>query len=115
MALTWPIALPQAPASYQEQKQSVTVRTHPDSGPPKSRRKFTKALTKGQMGFMLTNEQAVTLNTFWKKSMQGGALPVNFVHPWNGKTISMMIVEAPSYSQADSPLCVNVTINLEYL
>jgi hypothetical protein len=114
MAVSWPGALPQQPGDYSEQKQPVTIRTQPDEGPSKSRRRFTKALTKGKMGFLLTNEQAVILDDFWTNQCQSGAVKCLFRHPWRGTMLEMIFPDAPDMT-SDGPLTVKVNLNVEYL
>jgi hypothetical protein len=114
MAVAWPSTLPTFPAKYGEQKQPITIRTQPESGPSKSRRRFTKAITKGSMSFLLTNAQAVILDNFWTTQMQSGAVKVTMLHPWRNTPVDMLIPEAPNFSD-DGPLNVSVTFGVEYL
>jgi hypothetical protein len=114
MAFQWPLSLPVNPSNYNEQKQPVTIHSQPDSGPRKSRRRFTKAVTKGTMTYTLTNAQATILDDFWTNTLDSGAEKVLMRHPWRGNLIEMRIPDAPSFSD-DGPLQVKVTFAVEYL
>lgn len=113
MAVNWPLSLPQQPASYTEQKAPVTIHSQPDTGPRKSRRRYTRAVTKGQMTFLLTIAQAITLDNFWTHTMQSGAEKMNFLHPWRGTTVQMLVPDAPKMVD-DGPLAVRVTLDVEF-
>ena len=114
MAVDWPLSLPLNPSSYSEQKQPVTIHSQPDSGPRKSRRRFTKAVTKGSMSYMMSNAQAVIFDDFWENNMQSGAEKVRMRHPWSNTFIEMRVPEAPSFAD-DGPLQVSVSFGVEYL
>lgn len=113
MAVNWPATLPQQPASYSEEPQSITIRTQPDSGPSKSRKRFTKPKRTAQMSFLLTLEQWAIFDTFYYTTLDGGAFPMNFVHPWTGVSKEMMISKEPS-SADDGPLAVRVSFAVEF-
>ena len=110
----WPNTLPENPSSYSEQRQPVTIHSQPDSGPRKSRRRFTKAVKKGEAQYLMTNEQAVILDDFWTNAMQSGAEKVFFKHPWRGTIVEARIPEAPRIA-SDGPLTSNVTFTVEFL
>lgn len=113
MAVAWPATLPAAPASFGAKAGPVTVRTQPDSGPVKSRRRFTKALYKGRMGFTLTNAQGQILDDFYTDDLQSGAVQMIFTHPWTGVATNMTITGAPDIV-SDGPLNVQATFEVEY-
>jgi hypothetical protein len=114
MAVDWPTTLPLNPARYSEQKQPSSVHTQPDSGPTKSRRRFTKSVTKATAEYVLTNAQAVILDDFWADDMASGAIKLNFRHPWRDTMVEVRIKEAPKFSD-NGPLTVMASFELEYL
>lgn len=113
MPVAWPSSLPTNPASFSAKAGPVTVRTTPDSGPVKSRRRFTKALYKGRMEFLLTNAQSVILDDFFTNDLQSGAVQMTIAHPWTGVSTNMRITEAPDLV-SDGPLNVRATFPVEY-
>jgi hypothetical protein len=115
MPANWPATLPQAPAAYSEEPQPVDIRTATDNGPGKSRRRFTKPLRKGRMEFLLTNAQAVILDNFYFSStgLNGGAVKMNFTHPWTGVATQMSVTKPPS-GASDGPLNVRVSFPVEF-
>jgi hypothetical protein len=109
---TWPASLPTAPSSFGEKPQPIGVSTQPDSGPSKARRRFTKPVYKGKMGFMLTNAQGIILRDFYNDTLLGGSQQCQFVHPWTGDTVDMRFIEAPDIN-SDGPL--NVQASVEFI
>jgi len=112
-AVNWPITLPQAPASFNETKAKNTITTEPDTGPSKTRRRFTKAKKTANMTFMLTIEQYNILDAFYANEMLDGTVGVNFLHPWRQQMVEMRMPEPPSASN-EGNLGVNVTCKVEY-
>lgn len=113
MPATWPASLPQAPATFNEQPKSIVVRTQPDTGPTKSRRRYTKAARQATMTFLMTIDQYKVLDDFFENDLQGGAVSVNFMHPWRQVMKEMYITDPPSF-QNDEGLGVNVSVKVEY-
>lgn len=113
MALDWPSTLPQAPGSYSEQPTKITASSENDQGPLKTRRRFTKAARRGRMTFLLTIAQWRTLDAFFETDLKGGAIAMNFRHPWTGVVRQMYILEPPS-SNNNGPLGVDVSMQVEY-
>lgn len=113
MAVNWPASLPQQPATYSEKAKPVTMRTQPDSGPTKSRRRFTKMGRVGKMTFLLTIAERNTLDTFFETSCNCGTIAMNFVHPWTGLTKQMFITDTPDYG-SDGPLGVSAALSVEF-
>jgi len=113
MAIDWPTTLPQAPGSYSEQPKKIMVSSENDAGPLKTRPRFTKAARRGQMTFLLTIAQWDILDEFFETQLKGGAIAMNFRHPWAGTIKQMYIIDPPSYSN-EGPLGVNVSFSVEY-
>lgn len=80
---TWPNTLPQyvLESGYSEQIQDQTIESQMETGPAKIRRRFTKSLRQYQMSLYMTAAQAVTFESFWQSTVNGGSLPFDWVHP----------------------------------
>lgn len=109
----WPATLPQAPASWSEQARSNVVRTQPDSGPVKRRRRFTKAMKSARMDFLLTIEQRDTLKTFFETTLDDGLSSFTFTHPWSADSKTMWFAEPPTEA-AEGALLVRVSCQVEF-
>ncbi len=112
MSIPWPATLPQA-GSWQEQQGSIVVRTNPDTGPAKTRRRYTKAKRTATTSFLMTIPQWQTLDSFFENDLQGGAIAMSFLHPWKQVMMDMYITEPPSHSNDDS-LGVSVSMKVEF-
>lgn len=112
-AQTWPATLPQGPASFElGEPEGNTIRTTPDNGPTKSRRRFTKQVTKGTMSFMLTIPQYQTFKDFYRNNLNFGTQRFNFFHPWDQVIQEFKMTSEPKYS-AEGTLAVNVSFSWE--
>jgi hypothetical protein len=113
MPIAWPATLPENPSGYSEKAGRNTIRTPPDSGPAKSRRRFTKSVKTGRMEFFLTLDQMATMKTFYETTLKDGSLSMDFNHPWTGVLTEMYITEPPDFN-SDGPLMVRATFPVEY-
>jgi hypothetical protein len=112
-SLNWPASLPQCMENYSEKAAPVTVRTNVEEGPPKTRRRFTKRLVRGQVTMTMTITQRNDLDSFFYVDLNGGVLTFNFKHPWSGVNKEWQIVDAPDFSNV-SALGVQATMVWEY-
>jgi hypothetical protein len=69
-----------------------------DSGPPKSRRRFTAATTQIDVQYLLTDAQIATFKEFFKTDIQAGSLPFDWTKPRTGQVVSVMIAGENPYS-----------------
>lgn len=78
--VAWPGTLPQSPlvAGYSEEMPELTVRSQPDMGPAKVRRRFTAGVVKVMWSMQMTTAQLATLETFYVTTTEGGA--IRFTH-----------------------------------
>lgn len=101
MPATWPTSLPQAfqQNGYSQGEGEGRLRTQPDQGPGKVRRRFT-AVPKPLTGVMeVTNAQLATLDSFVLNDIQGGSLPFTFPDPLGGSALLVMFGQAmPSWT-----------------
>lgn len=110
---TWPATLSQAPASFTAgEPEQNTIRTAPDNGPSKMRRRFTKSVTQGSMSFTFTLEQYATFVAFYEGALNFGTERFNFRHPWEGVMREFRIISAPKYT-AEGFIAVGCSFNWE--
>ena len=111
--ILWPATLPQAPASFsQARNASAVIRTQPDDGPAKMRRRFTKAVVQGSMSFTLTIAQWLILEDFYEDDLNMGTQFFVMNHPWYGEPRKFRITK-PHSSTAEGSLAVNVSMDWE--
>ncbi len=79
----WPASLPPfvQEQDYSESLPDLTVESAVDSGPPKSRRRFTIAWRPLQGSIWCTPAQAKAFEVFYYGDLGGGALPFQWVNP----------------------------------
>ncbi|QQS08665.1 MAG: hypothetical protein IPK69_11850 [Phycisphaerales bacterium] len=93
----WPAGLPQAPqvAGYSQQDEERTVRTAMAVGPAKVRRRATAAVENCDVEIKLTRTQVALLKTFYRESIQAGALAFTWKHHQTGNEIDYRFLGAP--------------------
>jgi len=113
---TWPSSLPQSPlvSGFAETPPMTSLRTEMDQGPAKVRQRTTAGIRKLQMSFNMTKAQIATLDTFYNTTISGGALKFDFTHPRTASTVSVRIVNPPSYAPINGEY-YSVGLELEQL
>ena len=107
--ILWPATLPQAPATFSQAPTGNTaIRTQPDDGPAKSRRRFTKAVIHGSMGWLLSIEQWRIFDNFYKVTCNEGTSFFVMNHPWYGEPRKFRILPTPK-SSANGTMAVDVS------
>ncbi|MBR5574368.1 MAG: hypothetical protein IKW35_07740 [Paludibacteraceae bacterium] len=88
---TWPSTLPLQPLvdGYEETWFSQTEFKTPDSGAPIVRRKQALSMRAFKVKFVLTEEQVNILDNFIYKTLEGGALRFEFIHPRTKESVEM--------------------------
>lgn len=112
MAVNWPDTLPQFPGSWSEKPASNTISSEPDTGPTKTRRRFTKAKRTVTFSYLLTIAQYLILDDFYRNTMKDGLVSVTLTHPWTQQPVTLHFKDTPSYSNQDA-LGVSVSISAE--
>lgn len=114
---TWPADLPQSPLinGFKDRLPALTVRSQPDVGPAKVRRRFTSAVRPMTFNFLMTSEQLTSFETFFIETLQGGALAFDFVHPRTEETISLRFLQEPPEPEAVSDDLYRVVCMVERL
>lgn len=111
--ILWPSTLPQAPASFSQARTANNVlRTQPDDGPAKMRRRYTKAPTQGSMSWTFTLEQWAIFEQFYEVTCNMGTSFFVMNHPWYGATRKFRIIKPPAAS-ANGTLAVDVQVQWE--
>ena len=113
----WPPSLPQRPLvqGYSERAPETVIRTQTEAGPPKLRRRFTAGVRRFEMQLRLTSAQMDTLESFFDATVQGGALPFDWVHPRTGVITSFRFAEPPTYTPAAGGQLWTAALSLELL
>ena len=95
---TWPVGVPDDPLvnGYQEQFPNTLVRTQMDAGAAKVRRRFTAGVWPMKANFPLTKTQLDTFTTFYRTTLQDGALSFDWTHPRTLATVTCRFVEPPT-------------------
>lgn len=115
--VAWPIApFPQLPlqAGYSESPPDTVIRSPMDAGPAKLRRRTTAGVRRLACALRLTTAQVATFDSFYVTSLQGGALPFDWVNPRTGAAESLRFVGPPAYGAPSGDL-FPVTFKLEVL
>jgi hypothetical protein len=100
----WPPSLPQTPlASYSETSGAIILRTQPDAGPAKMRRRGKRPDTLS-VQFDMSTAQVETLRSFLMDTLMG-TVRFDFTHPR-----TLQVVEVRVVPQQDGQL-----FNLSYL
>ena len=114
---TWPNTLPAyvTESGFNEQFQDQNTESTMDTGPAKTRRRFTKAIRFITCNLNMTAEQVDTFETFFRTTTKGGSLPFDWVHPrTQASTTFRFRNPAPKYSVFGSTN-VTATFTLEVL
>lgn len=90
-----------------------------DAGPAKVRRRFTAAVHPITINFILSDAQLQTFDDFYVETLEGGALPFDWVHPRHvadspQEFFQFRIVRPPTYSAIDRDIW-QVPIEFEIL
>lgn len=110
---TWPATLPVGPQSFDQAKDATgVIRTSPDNGPVKMRRRFTKIPVRGSMSFVMSIAQRNIFNSFYETQLNMGTERFNFFHPWDQVVRDFRITAMPRES-ASGPLAVAISVEFE--
>lgn len=100
----WPASLPQAPltAKLSGADEPRVVSFSTDTGPPIVRRRTTARWERWSIGLRLTRTQLATLNTFFRDTVQAGALPFQWKNHETGNQVDYRFVGEPQ-KRANAP------------
>lgn len=111
---TWPATLPQKPleAGYTPEPQDANLRSSMDTGPDKVRRRYTAVPEFLPCSFRLTQAQRDTFMTFWRETIQRGAVAYDWTHPEFDTAISCRIKGVPKRSVRGVYTLISLTIEV---
>ena len=116
MALAnWPSTLPQKfePQGFTLLTIPNTLRTEPDLGPVRARRRSTLTLYRISGTIQLTKAQWDSFNSFYVVSLAGGVRQFHWVHPYDeNDAVTMRFLEDPRDSLLGT-LAFRVKLDLE--
>lgn len=110
----WPVTLPEyvLESGYNEQFPKNTVETEMESGPMKTRRRFTKIFRRFQVSMIMTPEQAATFEEFYFSTCGSGTIAFDWLHPRTRDPMSMRFTNPPPVYQPMNGFYVRVAFNL---
>jgi hypothetical protein len=114
----WPATLPPRPlrAGYQTAFGQGAISTAMDSGPPKTRKRFTAVVRPLRMTFRMGFAQLTTLKNFYENDCAFGAIAFTFVDPVSGDTIRLQFKADKPPSIAPGPgVKFDVSLELDWL
>ncbi len=113
---TWPGTLPQkfSADGYDESPPDNLIRSKPDAGPAKVRRRTTANVRPYKTSLRMTSAQLDTLDTFYVTTLVSGSLAFDWQEPRSLSTKSFRFVSKPKY-QAQGGDFWNVALDLEQL
>ena len=94
--INWPASLPQSflALSFQEKGPNNIIRTSMDSGPAKTRRRFTATTTPIEGSMIMTVAQFITFKSFFNSTIEDGALAFDMPDDVDGGTMTVKFSEA---------------------
>jgi hypothetical protein len=98
MAAVWPATLParfQASPGATEQPPDIVIESAVDAGPPKARRRYTAGFRIVGGSLALTHAQRATLDAFFVDTLEGGALPFDWIHPMTSEPATFRFMPQP--------------------
>lgn len=97
--VAWPASLPQSPLlrGFVETAPDGLLRTAMDTGPAKTRRRFTAAVRPVKYPLLLTTAQTETLDDFFVNTLASGALSFTHIHPRTTLAATYRIIGKPQY------------------
>lgn len=116
----WPATLPQVlpVAGYSETPPDTALRTQMDAGPAKVRRRFTAQVRPINATLILTAAQVQILDDFYVTTLEGGALPFDWIHPRDTASpptvVQFRFVRPPQYAALE-PDIWQAPVELEIL
>ena len=114
MAAAWPNTLPNflETDGYNHAIGDTTIRTTMDVGLDKLRKRFTKSIDTTDGNMKLDRTQYLTLDTFYKTTLNGGTLPFEFIDPLTQVLNEYRFTKPPSARSIGGNF-FNVSLNWE--
>lgn len=117
MTASWPASLPQfvQQQGYQESLPDQTIESEVDSGPAKTRRRFTKNLRPIQASIWVDMTQKATFEFFHNTTLDGGTAPFLWVNPLTQAMALFRFRRPPPAIAALGPDHAQIAMNLYQL
>lgn len=98
MSNTWPVGLQQKldSESFEKKFGNTLIRSDMDVGPAKVRSRYTDGVDLYTCSILLDYDEHATLNTFFKTTLNNGALSFDFNDPFTGEPASFRFAEPPT-------------------
>lgn len=112
----WPETIPALPLQegFSETLRNVVIRTQTDSGPAKTRSRYTAGPKNYTMQFILTQTEKTALNTFFDTTLVNGSTSFTYTNPASGESGTFRFLGPPVYG-APIGLHIMATLQLELL
>lgn len=114
--IAWPETLPASPLvdGYQETLPQTVLRTEMDMGPAKTRRRTTAGVGQITVAYLLTTAETATLESFYRDTLAGGALPFAYRLPRGGGAAVCRFKKPPALVAVNGK-CFRAVLELEVL
>lgn len=94
----WPTELPQAQKMASQHRRNPNIlRATTGAATSKTRRQFNDAAFQYSSRLVFTEAELAVFWTFFEDTIQGGALPFDWIDPRTGVTKAQIILEPPSF------------------
>ena len=112
----WPETLPALPLQdgYSETLPDVVLRTQTETGPAKTRRRYTAGISPISMTMQLTQTEVGYLDSFFMTTLSCGALSFTWTNPRTGNSGIFRFKSPPAYSSPEG-LHISVSLSFEEL
>lgn len=112
----WPATLPQSLEieGYTQSPADVLLRTAPDAGPAKVRRRFTAGIEPVKGKIMVTSTQLGYFRTFFDTTLFNGSLRFNWKDPITAAAKELRFTKQPSWTPLGGTMYL-INMDLEIL
>jgi hypothetical protein len=114
-AINWPSTVPARPSvrGFNQVGRDNVVRSKPDFGPSKTRRRYTADTIYYSCQYEMTLGEWAYLEAFYWSTVASGTLSFNWVHPLTGTSTEVMFFGGPPSHSPLTPLVMVVSFVLE--
>ena len=97
MATPWPVSLQEffSQDNFSYTFGNTVLRSDMDTGPQKTRRRFTRAVNTLRASIFLTSAQFNTFSLFYEVTLAGGSLAFTHEHPLKGGDYDFRFLDDP--------------------
>lgn len=111
---TWPTTLPQDALrqGYSESPPAGLIRSQPDIGPAKVRRRTTAAVRPVSVTASMTAAQVAIFETFFVTTLKHGSLSFDWINPRTKAATTFRFTEAPQYEADGANFFVSMKLEV---